>query len=115
MLTFKMSTVQENGIQKVNFLFCSFVVHGLQCYGCNVIHGQKYVDVGCSKPEIITCTHSHKGFKHRFCIKTESSEYCLQFIIRFSPLEFKPSDQKCITTDNTQYVCVLVYVDITSN
>ncbi|XP_060768767.1 uncharacterized protein LOC132875753 [Neoarius graeffei] len=47
-------------------------VHGLQCYGCNVIHGQKYVDVGCSKPEIITCTHSHKGFKHRFCIKTES-------------------------------------------
>ncbi|KAL6463733.1 hypothetical protein MHYP_G00281240 [Metynnis hypsauchen] len=48
-------------------------VHGLQCYGCNVIHGQRYVDVGCSNPEVITCTHSHKGFKHRFCIKTEST------------------------------------------
>lgn len=47
---------------------------GLQCYGCNIIHGQRYVDVGCSNPEVITCAHSHKGFKHRFCIKTESSE-----------------------------------------
>ncbi|KAI7812974.1 uncharacterized protein LOC130565314 [Triplophysa rosa] len=45
----------------------------LQCYGCNVFHGQKYVDVGCGSPEIITCTLSHKGFKHRFCIKTEST------------------------------------------
>ncbi|KAF4112706.1 hypothetical protein G5714_005251 [Onychostoma macrolepis] len=43
------------------------------CYGCNVFHGQKYVDVGCTNPEVITCTHSHKGFKHRFCIKTEST------------------------------------------
>ncbi|RXN13300.1 ly6 PLAUR domain-containing 1-like protein [Labeo rohita] len=48
-------------------------VDGLQCYGCNVFHGQKYVDVGCTNPEVITCTHSHKGFKHRFCIKTEST------------------------------------------
>ncbi|KAK2888269.1 hypothetical protein Q8A73_019717 [Channa argus] len=46
---------------------------GLQCYGCNIIQGQRYVDVGCSNPEVITCTHSHKGFKHRFCIKTEST------------------------------------------
>ncbi|TWW66108.1 hypothetical protein D4764_20G0001400 [Takifugu flavidus] len=46
---------------------------GLQCYGCNIIHGQRYVDVGCSNPEVITCAHSHKGFKHRFCIKTEST------------------------------------------
>lgn len=49
-------------------------VSGLQCYGCNVFHGQRYVDVGCSNPEVITCTLSHKDFKHRFCIKTESSE-----------------------------------------
>lgn len=49
-------------------------VKGLQCYGCNIIQGQRYVDVGCSNPEVITCAHSHKGFKHRFCIKTESSE-----------------------------------------
>ncbi|CAL1569335.1 unnamed protein product [Knipowitschia caucasica] len=48
-------------------------VQGLQCYGCNILQGQKYVDVGCSSPEVITCTHSHKGFKHRFCIKTEST------------------------------------------
>ncbi|KAM6985403.1 uncharacterized protein FYW47_004987 [Aplochiton taeniatus] len=47
--------------------------HGLQCYGCNIIQGQRYVDVGCSNPEVITCTHSHKGFKHRFCIRTEST------------------------------------------
>ncbi|KAJ8006091.1 hypothetical protein DPEC_G00124660 [Dallia pectoralis] len=45
----------------------------LQCYGCNILQGQKYIDVGCSSPEVITCTHSHKGFKHRFCIRTESS------------------------------------------
>ncbi|KAJ4926370.1 hypothetical protein JOQ06_008546 [Pogonophryne albipinna] len=49
------------------------IFQGLQCYGCNIIQGQKYVDVGCSNPEVITCTHSHKGFKHRFCIKTEST------------------------------------------
>ncbi|XP_055730295.1 uncharacterized protein LOC129818449 isoform X2 [Salvelinus fontinalis] len=48
-------------------------VNGLQCYGCNIIQGQRYVDIGCSNPEVITCTHSHKGFKHRFCIKTEST------------------------------------------
>ncbi|KAE8285043.1 Ras-related protein Rab-14 [Larimichthys crocea] len=48
-------------------------VNGLQCYGCNIIQGQRYVDVGCSNPEVITCAHSHKGFKHRFCIKTEST------------------------------------------
>ncbi|KTG32055.1 hypothetical protein cypCar_00021656 [Cyprinus carpio] len=48
-------------------------VSGLQCYGCNVFHGQRYVDVGCSNPEVITCTLSHKDFKHRFCIKTEST------------------------------------------
>ncbi|KAG8447537.1 hypothetical protein GDO86_014875 [Hymenochirus boettgeri] len=28
--------------------------------------------MGCTNPEIITCSHSHKGFKQRFCIKTES-------------------------------------------
>ena len=50
-------------------------VQGLQCYGCNIIQGQRYVDVGCSNPEVLTCSHSHKGFKHRFCIRTESSEY----------------------------------------
>ncbi|KAK6312822.1 hypothetical protein J4Q44_G00161690 [Coregonus suidteri] len=49
--------------------------HGeaLQCYGCNILQGQRIVDVGCSSPEVITCSHSHKGFKHRFCIRTESS------------------------------------------
>ncbi|XP_031457686.1 ly6/PLAUR domain-containing protein 1-like [Phasianus colchicus] len=47
-------------------------VSGLQCYGCNIIVGTKYVDTGCSNPEVITCSHSHQGFKHRFCIKTES-------------------------------------------
>ncbi|KAL4623347.1 hypothetical protein GN956_G19182 [Arapaima gigas] len=46
---------------------------GLQCYGCNILQGQRYVDVGCSNPEIITCSHAHKGFKHRFCIRTEST------------------------------------------
>ncbi|XP_077441484.1 uncharacterized protein LOC144063633 isoform X1 [Vanacampus margaritifer] len=51
----------------------SDAVEGLQCYGCNIIQGQRYVDVGCSNPEVLTCTHSHKGFKHRFCIKTEST------------------------------------------
>ncbi|XP_038600626.1 CD59B glycoprotein-like [Tachyglossus aculeatus] len=45
---------------------------GLQCYGCNIVIGTKSIDAGCSNPEIITCSHSHKGFKHRFCIKTES-------------------------------------------
>lgn len=91
-----MSTVQANDIKKREFSLV-FSVHGLQCYGCNVIHGQKYVDVGCSKPEIITCTHSHKGFKHRFCIKTESSEYWLQFTIWFSLL-FKVSDWKLVNS-----------------
>ncbi|MCI4392576.1 hypothetical protein PGIGA_G00147380 [Pangasianodon gigas] len=43
----------------------------LQCYACN-IQGQRYVDVGCSSPEVITCSHFHKGFKQRFCIRTES-------------------------------------------
>ncbi|XP_077353864.1 uncharacterized protein LOC144002469 isoform X2 [Festucalex cinctus] len=52
---------------------CLTQVEGLQCYGCNIIQGQRYVDVGCSNPEVLTCTHSHKGFKHRFCIKTEST------------------------------------------
>ncbi|XP_050763629.1 ly6/PLAUR domain-containing protein 1-like [Gymnogyps californianus] len=47
-------------------------VSGLQCYGCNIIVGTKNVDMGCSNPEVITCSHSHQGFKHRFCIKTES-------------------------------------------
>ncbi|XP_037387815.1 uncharacterized protein LOC119261886 [Pygocentrus nattereri] len=45
---------------------------GLQCYACNIVQGQRYVDVGCSSPEVITCSHSHKGFKQRFCIRTES-------------------------------------------
>ncbi|KAL0979742.1 hypothetical protein UPYG_G00188970 [Umbra pygmaea] len=49
--------------------------HGeaLQCYGCNILQGKTYVNVGCSSPEVITCSHSHKGFKHRFCIRTESN------------------------------------------
>ncbi|KAM9518954.1 uncharacterized protein ACWYII_045203 isoform 2-T2 [Salvelinus alpinus] len=54
-------------------LVCRGPINGLQCYGCNIIQGQRYVDIGCSNPEVITCTHSHKGFKHRFCIKTEST------------------------------------------
>ncbi|KAJ3606046.1 hypothetical protein NHX12_028089 [Muraenolepis orangiensis] len=52
-------------------------VQGLQCYGCNIIQGQRYVDVGCSNPEVLTCSHSHKGFKHRFCIRTESTPSAL--------------------------------------
>lgn len=47
---------------------------GLQCYGCNIVVGTKNVDMGCSNPEVITCSQSHQGFKHRFCIKTESGE-----------------------------------------
>ncbi|KYO23372.1 ly6/PLAUR domain-containing protein 1-like [Alligator mississippiensis] len=49
-------------------------VSGLQCYSCNVIVGTKHVDAGCSSPEVVTCSHSHQGFKHRFCIKTESGD-----------------------------------------
>ncbi|KAK6470823.1 hypothetical protein HHUSO_G30322, partial [Huso huso] len=49
------------------------LANGLQCYGCNIIVGRKYINVGCTNPEVITCSHSHKGFKHRFCIKTESA------------------------------------------
>ncbi|KAL2092328.1 hypothetical protein ACEWY4_012126 [Coilia grayii] len=45
---------------------------GLQCYGCNILQGRRYVDVGCTHPEVITCSLTHKGFKQRFCIKTES-------------------------------------------
>lgn len=60
---------------KIQLCFiCSPLVSGLQCYGCNIIVGTKYVDMGCSNPEVITCSHSHQGFKHRFCIKTESGE-----------------------------------------
>ncbi|RLW00478.1 hypothetical protein DV515_00008756 [Chloebia gouldiae] len=42
------------------------------CYACNIVVGTKNVDMGCSNPEVITCSQSHQGFKHRFCIKTES-------------------------------------------
>ncbi|MEE6505134.1 hypothetical protein FKM82_005450 [Ascaphus truei] len=52
--------------------FISRVASGLQCYSCNVIPGTKYMDTGCTSPEVITCSHSHKGFKQRFCIQTES-------------------------------------------
>lgn len=52
----------------------SRLVSGLQCYGCNIVVGTKNVDMGCSNPEVITCSQSHQGFKHRFCIKTESGE-----------------------------------------
>ncbi|XP_074083730.1 CD59B glycoprotein-like [Macrotis lagotis] len=45
---------------------------GLQCYACNVMVGTQHIDPGCSKPEIVTCSESHQGFKHKFCIKTES-------------------------------------------
>lgn len=63
---------------KIQLCFiCSCSVSGLQCYGCNIIVGTKYVDTGCSNPEVITCSHSHQGFKHRFCIKTESGESAL--------------------------------------
>ncbi|CAF99201.1 unnamed protein product [Tetraodon nigroviridis] len=67
---------KEDGLvsAKAELPSCGLVAaDGLQCYGCNIIHGQRYVDVGCSNPEVITCAHSHKGFKHRFCIKTEST------------------------------------------
>ncbi|KAG7476443.1 hypothetical protein MATL_G00082990 [Megalops atlanticus] len=53
--------------------FFTWQAQGLQCYGCNIIQERRYVDVGCSNPEVITCSHSHKGFKHRFCLKTEST------------------------------------------
>ncbi|OCT67053.1 hypothetical protein XELAEV_18038335mg [Xenopus laevis] len=53
-------------------VFITCTVSGLQCYGCNIISGAKYIDLGCNNPDIITCSHSHKGFKQRFCIKTES-------------------------------------------
>ncbi|XP_062873655.1 uncharacterized protein LOC134335136 [Trichomycterus rosablanca] len=45
---------------------------GLQCYACN-IQGQSSVDVGCSSPEVITCSHFYKGFKQHYCIRTEST------------------------------------------
>ncbi|KAJ7308242.1 hypothetical protein JRQ81_008767 [Phrynocephalus forsythii] len=48
------------------------VAAGLQCYGCNVLVGSRSVAAGCTSPEVITCSHSHQGFKHRFCIKMES-------------------------------------------
>ncbi|KAK2816243.1 hypothetical protein Q7C36_022514 [Tachysurus vachellii] len=100
-------------------------VHGLQCYGCNVIHGQKYVDVGCSKPEIITCTHSHKGFKHRFCIKTESmalgivltsgcatSRHCQQQELPGVKIHCCDTDlcnsAPCWHQGTLQYICILV-------
>nr|XP_023674468.1 uncharacterized protein LOC111847479 [Paramormyrops kingsleyae] len=53
-----------------------FVWHvtGLQCYACNVGSTRKTIDVGCFHPEVVTCSQSHKGFKHRFCIKTENSK-----------------------------------------
>ncbi|KAJ8408682.1 hypothetical protein AAFF_G00253170 [Aldrovandia affinis] len=60
------------GLTLASVLF-TWQAHGLQCYGCNIIQERRYVDVGCSKPEVITCSHSHKGFKHRFCLKTEST------------------------------------------
>ncbi|KAJ1145980.1 hypothetical protein NDU88_012263 [Pleurodeles waltl] len=47
-------------------------VSGLQCYSCNVIVGKGQMDVGCYNPEVIACSDSYKGFKHRFCIRTES-------------------------------------------
>ncbi|KAM6047664.1 uncharacterized protein VSU04_012735 isoform 3-T4 [Chlamydotis macqueenii] len=53
-------------------IFWDPLVSGLQCYGCNIVVGNRNVDMGCSNPEVITCSHSHQGFKHRFCIKTES-------------------------------------------
>lgn len=62
-------------LEKHSCVSCaSCSVSGLQCYGCNIIVGTKNVDKGCSHPEVITCSHSHQGFKHRFCIKTESGE-----------------------------------------
>ncbi|XP_035247501.1 uncharacterized protein LOC118213018 [Anguilla anguilla] len=60
------------GLLLASLLLC-WQAHGLQCYGCNIIQERRYVDVGCSNPEVITCSHSHKGFKHRFCLKTEST------------------------------------------
>ncbi|CAJ0925743.1 unnamed protein product [Ranitomeya imitator] len=45
---------------------------GLQCYSCNIISGARYIDKGCTSPEVVACSPSHKGFKQRFCIKTES-------------------------------------------
>ncbi|KAK2911642.1 hypothetical protein Q8A67_003775 [Cirrhinus molitorella] len=49
--------------------FCLY--YGLRS-SCPRNAAARYVDVGCSSPEVITCSHSHKGFKHRFCIRTES-------------------------------------------
>ncbi|XP_062929215.1 uncharacterized protein LOC134359650 isoform X1 [Mobula hypostoma] len=44
-------------------------VGSLQCYGCNLKTGSQEMDVGCSSPEQMTCSPSHQGFKHRFCIR----------------------------------------------
>ncbi|KAL0965471.1 hypothetical protein UPYG_G00281720 [Umbra pygmaea] len=71
-MTLNSSLVYGIGFTLISAFFIS-QVHGLQCYGCNIIQGQRYVDIGCSNPEVITCSQSHKGFKHRFCIKTEST------------------------------------------
>ncbi|XP_062929216.1 prostate stem cell antigen-like isoform X2 [Mobula hypostoma] len=47
-------------------------VGSLQCYGCNLKTGSQEMDVGCSSPEQMTCSPSHQGFKHRFCIRIVS-------------------------------------------
>ncbi|KAG9353869.1 hypothetical protein JZ751_011993 [Albula glossodonta] len=57
----------------LTLVFFTWQADGLQCYACNIIQERRYVDVGCSNPEVITCSHSHRGFKHRFCLKTEST------------------------------------------
>ncbi|KAF7687294.1 hypothetical protein HF521_014522 [Silurus meridionalis] len=60
-----MQTSADQKHQQVSY------AHALQCYACN-IQGQRYVDVGCSSPGVITCSRFYKGFKQRFCIRTES-------------------------------------------
>ncbi|XP_067378622.1 uncharacterized protein [Channa argus] len=45
----------------------------LQCFGCNIGGGgHTYVELGCSKPEIINCSQTERGFKLRSCITTYS-------------------------------------------
>ncbi|KAG7489553.1 hypothetical protein JOB18_014827 [Solea senegalensis] len=44
----------------------------LQCFGCNVGGGRGYVELGCSKPEVINCSGTKSGFKLRSCITTYS-------------------------------------------
>ncbi|KAK6305286.1 hypothetical protein J4Q44_G00240660 [Coregonus suidteri] len=122
-MTLRTWLVYGLGFSLISAFFIS-QVNGLQCYGCNIIQGQRYVDIGCSNPEVLTCTHSHKGFKHRFCIKTEStalgivltsgcatSRHCQQHELPGVRIHCCASDlcnsTPCCRASILHYVCVL--------